>query len=38
MPEVVPDWFGSLVVKKAKDMMESIVGGEDSIAWCGGHL
>jgi hypothetical protein len=38
MPEVVPDWFGSLVVKKAKDMMESIAGGEDSIAWCGGHL
>jgi hypothetical protein len=38
MPEVVPDWFGRHVVKKVKDRMESIVGGEGSIAWCGGLL
>jgi hypothetical protein len=38
MSEVVPDWFGRLVVKKAKDRMESIAGGEGSIAWCGGLL
>jgi hypothetical protein len=38
MPEVVPDWFGRLVVKKVKDMMESIAGGEGSITWCGGLL
>jgi hypothetical protein len=35
MPEVVADWFGRLVVKKAKDRMESITGGEGFIAWCG---
>jgi hypothetical protein len=35
MPQVVPNWFGRLVVKKAKDMMESIAGGESSIALCG---
>jgi hypothetical protein len=34
MPDVVLHWFGRLVVKKAKDTMESIAGGEGSIAWC----
>jgi hypothetical protein len=38
MPEVLPDWFGRLLVKKAKDGMESIASGEGSIAWCGGFL
>jgi hypothetical protein len=38
MPEVVPDWFGMLVVKKMKDVMESIAGDEGSITWCGGLL
>jgi hypothetical protein len=38
MTEVVPDWFGRPVVKKVKDRMESIAGGESSIAWCGGLL
>jgi hypothetical protein len=38
MSEVLPDWFGGLVVKKAKDRMESIAGGEGSMAWCGGLL
>jgi hypothetical protein len=33
--EVVLGWFGTLVVKKAKDKMVSTVGGEGSIAWCG---
>jgi hypothetical protein len=35
MLEVVLDWFGRLVVKKEKDKIESIVGGEGFIAWCG---
>jgi hypothetical protein len=35
MSEVVLDWFGKLVVKKVKDKMVSIAGGEGSIAWCG---
>jgi hypothetical protein len=35
MPEVMPDWFGRLVLKKMKYMMESIAGGEGSITWCG---
>jgi hypothetical protein len=35
MSEMVLDLFGRLVVKRAKDRMESIVGGESSIAWCG---
>jgi hypothetical protein len=35
MPEVVLDWFGRLVVKKVKDKMVCITGGECSIAWCG---
>jgi hypothetical protein len=35
MPEVVPDWFGRLVVvKRVKGKMVNI-GGEGSIAWCG---
>jgi hypothetical protein len=34
MPDMVLHWFGRLVVKKAKDTMESIAGGEGSIAWC----
>jgi hypothetical protein len=38
MPEVLPDWSGKPVVKKVKDRMENIVGGEGSIAWCGGLL
>jgi hypothetical protein len=38
VPEVVPDWFGRLVVKKVKDRIESIAGGKGSIAWCGGLL
>jgi hypothetical protein len=38
MPKVVHDWLGRLVVKKMKDSMESIAGGEDSIAWCAGLL
>jgi hypothetical protein len=33
--EVVLGWFGTLVVKKAKDKMVSTVGGEGFIAWCG---
>jgi hypothetical protein len=32
IPEVVLDWFGRLVVKKAKNKMVSIAGGEGSIA------
>jgi hypothetical protein len=35
MSEVVLDWFGRLVVEKAKDKTVSIAGGEGSIAWCG---
>jgi hypothetical protein len=35
MSEVVLDWFGRLVVKKSKDKMVSIDGGEGSIAWYG---
>jgi hypothetical protein len=35
MLEVALDWFGRLVVKRAKNKMLSIAGGEDSIAWCG---
>jgi hypothetical protein len=35
MSQVVLDWFGRLVVQKAKDRMESIVDGESSIALCG---
>jgi hypothetical protein len=35
MLEVVPDWFGRLVLTKMKDMMESIAGGDGSITWCG---
>jgi hypothetical protein len=27
MLEVVPDWFGRLVVKKVKDRMQSTTGG-----------
>jgi hypothetical protein len=38
MPEVVLDWFDRLVVKRAKDKMVSIAGGEGSIAWCGSLL
>jgi hypothetical protein len=38
MSDAVPDWFGKLMVQKAKDRMESIAGGEGSIAWCGGLL
>jgi hypothetical protein len=34
MPEVVLAWFGRLAVKKAKDGMEVIAGGEGSIVWC----
>jgi hypothetical protein len=32
MLEVVLGWFGRLVVEKAKDRMESVTGGEGSIA------
>jgi hypothetical protein len=35
---VLHDWFGRRVVKKTKDRMESIAGGEGSTAWCGGLL
>jgi hypothetical protein len=35
MLDVVVDWFGRLVMKKAMDRMESIASGEGSIAWCG---
>jgi hypothetical protein len=35
MPEVMPYWFGRLVVKKVKDRIESIAGGDGFIAWCG---
>jgi hypothetical protein len=35
MPEVVLDWFGRLVVKKAMYKMVSIAGDEGSISWCG---
>jgi hypothetical protein len=34
MSEVVLDWFGRIVVKKVKDKMVSIAGGEGPIAWC----
>jgi hypothetical protein len=35
MSEVVLDWFGRLVVKKVKDKMVSIAGGEGFVDWCG---
>jgi hypothetical protein len=35
MPEVVLDWFGRLVVKKANDRMVSIASSEGSNAWYG---
>jgi hypothetical protein len=35
MTELVPDWFGRLVVTNVKDRMESIAGDEGFIAWCG---
>jgi hypothetical protein len=35
MSEVVLDWFGRLVVEKAKDKTVSIASGVGSIVWCG---
>jgi hypothetical protein len=34
MPEVGFGRLNKLVVKKVKDKMGNIVGGEESIAWC----
>jgi hypothetical protein len=33
-PELEFDYFGWLVVERARGMMENIVGGGESIAWC----
>jgi hypothetical protein len=35
MPEVGLGCFGRLVVKKMKDRIGNITGGEGPIAWCG---
>jgi hypothetical protein len=35
MSEVGLDYFGKLVVKRAKDRMVNIAGSEGPIAWCG---